>query len=445
MSKGRRKIRLPDQPVRVTIESLSHDGRGVARVEGKTVFVDGALPGEEVSFLYTRRVRKHDEGRVSELHSVSVHRVEPKCDAFAICGGCSLQHLAPEQQILAKQQTLLDNLQRIGKVQPGRVLAPLTGPVWGYRNKARLGVKYVRKKGRVLVGFREKRSPYLADIARCEVLHAAVGPRLGELAELIQGMAARERIAQIEVAVGDDSEVLVFRNLDPLSPADTQKLVDYGNQTGLHIYLQPAGPDSIALLWPERSELCYRLPDYDLTLRFLPTDFTQVNPAINPPMIRQALQLLDLQPRHRVLDLFCGLGNFTLPMARHAAQVTGVEGEAGLVQRARDNAAANGLNNVDYHAVDLAGDVLHQPWMRPSYDRILLDPPRSGAQEIVAQLGKFGAGRIVYVACHPGSLARDAGILVHELGYRLAAAGVMDMFPHTAHVESMAVFERQDG
>jgi 23S rRNA (uracil1939-C5)-methyltransferase len=445
MSKRQRKARLPDQPVRVSIESLAHDGRGVARVEGKTVFVDGALAGEEVSFLYARRARKHDEGRVSELHSVSAHRVEPKCAAFAVCGGCGLQHLAPEQQILAKQQTLLENLQHIGKVQPGRVLEPLTGPIWGYRNKARLGVKYVRKKGRVLVGFREKRSPYLADIARCEVLHAAVGPRLGELAELIQGMEARERIAQIEVAVGDDSAVLVFRNLDPLSPADTRTLVDYARQTGLHIYLQPAGPDSIELLWPEHSELGYRLPDYDLTLRFQPTDFTQVNPAINSPMIRQALQLLDVQPQHRVLDLFCGLGNFTLPLARHAAQVTGVEGEVALVERARDNAAANGIHNVDYHAVDLTGDVLHQPWMQNRYDRILLDPPRSGAQGIVAQLGKLGAVRIVYVACHPASLARDAGLLVHELGYRLAAAGVMDMFPHTAHVESMAVFERQDG
>jgi 23S rRNA (uracil1939-C5)-methyltransferase len=445
MSKRQNKTRLPDQPVRVSIESLAHDGRGVARVDGKTVFVDGALPGEEVSFLYTRRARKHDEGRVSALHSVSVHRVEPKCAAFAICGGCSLQHLAPEQQILAKQQSLLDNLQRIDKVQPERVLDALTGPVWGYRNKARLGVKYVRKKGRVLVGFREKRAPYLADIARCEVLHAAVGPRLGELAELIQGMEARERIAQIEVAVGDDSAALVFRNLDPLSAADTETLVDYARHTGLHVYLQPAGPDSIELLWPGRSELCYRLADYDLTLRFLPTDFTQVNPAINPPMIRQALQLLELDPQHRVLDLFCGLGNFTLPMARHAAHVVGVEGEAALVQRARDNAAANGINNVDYHVVDLAGEVLRQPWMQGRYDRILLDPPRSGAADIVAQVGKLGAARIVYVACHPASLARDAGILVHELGYRLAAAGVMDMFPHTAHVESMAVFERQDG
>ncbi len=431
--------------MRVSIESLAHDGRGVARVEGKTVFVDGALPEEEVSFLYTRRARKHDEGRVCELHTTSSDRVEAKCEAFAVCGGCSLQHLAPRQQILAKQQTLLDNLERIGKAEPQRVLEPLTGPVWGYRNKARLGVKYVRKKGRVLVGFREKRSPYLADIARCEVLHASVGPRLGELAELIQGMAARERIAQIEVAAGDDSTALVFRNLDPLSPDDTRELVDYAQQTGLHLYLQPAGPDSIELLWPETSELGYRLADHGVSMHFLPTDFTQVNPAINPPMIRQALGLLEPGANDRVLDLFCGLGNFTLPIARSAARVVGVEGEAGLVQRARDNAAANGIENVEYHAVDLGQDLSGQPWMRQRYDRILLDPPRSGAAEIVSQLGGLGAPRLVYVSCHPASLARDAGILVQELGYRLAAAGVMDMFPHTAHVESMALFEKRDG
>jgi 23S rRNA (uracil1939-C5)-methyltransferase len=303
----------------------------------------------------------------------------------------------------------------------------------------------VRKKGRVLVGFREKRSPYLADIARCEVLHPSLGTRLAELSELIQAMEARERIAQIEVAVGESAAALVFRNLDPLSPADRQRLVAYGAQTGLHLYLQPAGPDSIELLWPEPSELYYRLPDHDLTLHFRPTDFTQVNPGINPPMVRQALELLDLKTKHQVLDLFCGLGNFTLPIARRVARVVGVEGEAGLVQRARDNAAANGLKNVAYHAVDLSADPLEQPWMQQRYDRILLDPPRSGALEILLHLGKTGAQRIVYVSCHPGSLARDAGILVHELGYRLAAAGVMDMFPHTAHVESMALFAKQDG
>jgi len=442
MSKRSRKPKLPNYPVRAVIESLSHDGRGVTHVEGKTTFVDGALPGEEISFLYTHKSRKHDEGRVCEIFSASPERVEPRCAHFDICGGCSLQHQAAEKQIVSKQQALLDNLERIGKVRPVQVLKPLTGPVWGYRNKARLGVKYVRKKGRVLVGFREKRAPYLADIRRCEVLHPSVGERIESLAALVQGLQARERIAQIEVAVGDEVSVLVFRNLDALSSADSQALKDYAQATGLHIYLQPGGPDSIELLWPQSSQLSYRLPAFSLELRFLPTDFTQVNPAINQPMIEQALSLLQLAPAHRVLDLFCGLGNFTLPIARHVAGVTGVEGDAALVQRARDNAVHNAIGNCDYQVVDLGEDPGEQPWMQCSYDRVLLDPPRSGAQEIVKHLGKLGAERIVYVSCHPGSLARDAGVLVNELGYTLQAAGVMDMFPHTAHVESMALFVR---
>lgn len=445
MSKRRRKPKLPNYPVRVTVESMSHDGRGVAHVDGKAVFIDGALPGEELSFLYTARSRKHDEGRLCELFQASEQRVEPKCAHFEICGGCSLQHQHPDSQILSKQQTLLDNLERIGKVRPERILDALTGPAWGYRNKARLGVKYVRKKGRVLVGFREKRKPYLADIQRCEVLHPSVGERLEELANLIQGMEARERIAQIEVAVGEQATALVFRHLDPLSEGDRQILRDYAQQTGLHIWLQPGGPDTVAPFWPQDSQLSYHLQDHDIEMPFRPTDFTQVNVEINRAMIHQALTLLDIEKDSRVLDLFCGLGNFTLPMARRAAQVTGVEGDAGLVQRARENAAHNAIRNVDYHAVDLTQEPGGQVWMRQTYDRILLDPPRSGAQEMMPFVASLGATRIVYVSCHPGSLARDAGLLVNEYGYRLVATGVMDMFPHTAHVESMALFEKTDG
>lgn len=433
---------MPADPVMACIESLSHDGRGVVHIDGKTTFVDGALPGEEISFVYTARTRKFDEGRVCGIFSASPERVEPRCAHFGMCGGCSLQHQAAERQIFGKQQSLLDSLERIGKVEPRRLLQPLTGPVWGYRNKARLGVKFVKKKGRVLVGFREKRTPYLADIRRCEVLHPSVGERIEALAELIQSLETRERIAQIEVAVGDDAAALVFRNLDPLPAGDSDRLKDWARETGLHIYLQPAGPDSIELLWPECSQLSYRLPVYDVELRFLPTDFTQVNPAINQPMITQALSLLEVEVSHRVLDLFCGLGNFTLPLARRADSVTGVEGDAALVQRARDNARRNGIGNACFHAVDLNEDPGAHTWMQQSYDRILLDPPRSGAQEMVRHLGRLRAGRLVYVSCHPGSLARDAGVLVHELGYTLAAVGVMDMFPHTAHVESMALFVR---
>ncbi|VAW79322.1 23S rRNA (uracil(1939)-C(5))-methyltransferase [hydrothermal vent metagenome] len=442
MSKRRRKPKLPNYPVRVTIESMTHDGRGVAHVEGKAVFVDGALPGEELSFMYTARSRKHDEGRLCELFQASDQRVEPKCEYFEICGGCSLQHQSPEGQILGKQQILLDNLERIGKVRPERVLASLTAPVWGYRNKARLGVKYVRKKGRVLVGFREKRKPFLADIRQCEVLHPSVGLRLDELAKMIQGMEARERIAQIEVAVGEKTTTLVFRNLDPLSDGDTQILKDYAQQSGLHIWLQPGGPDTVAPLWPQDSQLSYHLQDHDIEMQFQPTDFTQVNVEINRSMILQALDLLEIDSDSRVLDLFCGLGNFTLPLARRAAHVTGVEGDVGLVQRARENATRNGINNVEYHAVDLTQDPAGQSWMQQKYDRILLDPPRSGAQEMMPYIAALGAERIIYVSCHPGSLARDADQLVNEHGYRLVAAGAMDMFPHTAHVESMALFEK---
>lgn len=445
MSRRRRKPKLPNYPVRVLVESMTHDGRGVAHVEGKAVFIDGALPGEELSFLYTGKSRKHDEGKLCELFQASAQRVEPKCAHFDICGGCSLQHQHPAAQIKTKQQTLLDNLERIGKVTPERVLDALTGPVWGYRHKARLGVKYVRKKGRVLVGFREKRKPFLADIRRCEVLHPSVGERLEELARMIQGMQARERIAQIEVAVGEQATVLVFRNLDPLSESDTQILKDYAAQTGLHIWLQPGGPDTVAPLWPEDSQLSYHLQDHDIEMQFQPTDFTQVNVDINRAMIRQALALLEPGNDDRVLDLFCGLGNFTLPLARHAAHVTGVEGDIGLVQRARENAARNRIDNVEYHAVDLTQDPAGQHWMQQKYDRVLLDPPRSGAQEMIPHIAALGAERIVYVSCHPGSLARDAGLLVNEQGYRLVAAGVMDMFPHTAHVESMALFEKPHG
>ena len=442
MARRNRKPKLPNFPVRAEIESLSHDGRGVAHIEGKTVFIDGALPGEEISFFYTGRSRKHDTGKVCEIFTASEHRVEPKCAHAAICGGCSLQHMAPEQQIAYKQQTLLDNLQRIGQVTPETVLAPLSGPYWGYRHKARLGVKHVRKKGRVLVGFREKGGRYLADLTRCEVLHESVGPRLQELGKLIQGMEALERIAQIEVAIGDCVTVLILRNLDPLSVADTDILRDYAQQTGLHIHLQPKGPDSVHPLYPEQTELAYRIPDFDLKMVFEATDFTQVNPDINLKMINQALTLLELNATDNVLDLFCGLGNFTLPIAKQADGVTGVEGDTALVQRAWDNARRNAIENAWFAVTDLSEDPAQQQWMQNSYNKILIDPPRSGAAEMMPHIAALNPERIVYVSCHPGTLARDAGMLVNDHGYKLVSAGVMDMFPHTTHVESMALLMR---
>jgi len=437
-----RKPRPPAEPVEVAIDSLSHDGRGVGRIDGKAVFVDGALPGERVRCRLVAKHRTYDEGVAETVIEASPLRVEPRCAHAGVCGGCSLQHLAPEAQIDAKQQVLLDNLARIGKVAPGDILPPLRGPHWGYRTKARLGAKFVRKQQRALVGFREKHKPYLAELTRCEVLHPLIGERIAGLTELIGSLEARERIPQIEIAVGDEAAALVFRNLDPLSEHDMGLLRDYGERTGLHIHLQPAGPDSVHLLWPERSELTYALPAYGLRLAFQPTDFTQVNRAINGAMIDLTLELLDVQPDDRVLDLFCGLGNFTLPLARRCAHVVGVEGEAGLVQRARDNAARNGVGNAEFHAADLAGDVHIYPWLKQGFDKLLLDPPRSGAMEVMPVIARLGFRRIVYVSCNPGSLARDAGLLVHEHGYRLVRAGVMDMFPHTTHVESIAVFER---
>ncbi len=442
MSKRTRRQRLPAPCERITIESLGHDGRGVAHRDGKAVFIDAALPGEEVAFEYLATHRKYDEGRVTGVLRPSRDRVEPKCPHFGVCGGCSLQHMAAAAQIGSKQQVLLDNLQHIGKVEPAMLLDPLTGPVWGYRTKARLGVRHVIKKGRVLVGFREKRSALLADLKGCEVMHPSVGRRIDELAQLIDGLDARGRIPQIEVAVAEAVTALVFRNLDPLGAADLESLRQFGVRMGIHVYLQPSGPDSVQLLWPDESTLVYRLPGQAIEIEFRPTDFTQINPAINVQIASRVLELLDLADTHRVLELFCGLGNFTLPVARHAGEVTGVEGDAGLVSRARENALRNGLHNVSFHAADLAERVTEAPWAGVAYDRVLLDPPRSGAAAVMDLLGNIRPERMVYISCHPGSLARDADRLVNEFGYRLQATGVMDMFPHTAHVESIALFER---
>ena len=426
----------------VDVVDMTHDGRGVARVEGKAVFVAGALPGERVRMLVEVRKKHFDEGRCLQVLQPSPDRVEPKCAHFGRCGGCSLQHLRAESQIGVKQRVLQENLERIGHVQAERWLAPLTDQPWGYRRKARLGVKYVAKKGKALVGFRETNPRFLAELQTCEVLVPAVGERIGELAELVQSLDAREHIAQIEVASGDAQTVLVFRHLQPLSSADRERLQAFGQHAGLGVLLQSAGVDSVQALWPEHINLEFRIPAYDITLKFKPLDFVQVNAGMNQRMIDLALQLLDPQPQDRILDLFCGLGNFTLPIARRAANVVGVEGDAGLVRRARENAALNGLPNAEFHAADLTQDVRTQPWVSGGFNKLLLDPPRSGADAVIPQLPLEGVQRIVYVSCHPASLARDAGVLVRDYGFQLKAAGVMDMFPHTGHVESIVLFER---
>lgn len=424
------------------MESLSHDGRGVAHVAGKTLFIQGALPGERVRVAYQRLHSKFDEARTEAVLEASADRVAAHCPHFGVCGGCSLQHLAPVAQRALKEQTLLDNLRHFGGLAPEHVLPPLTGPEWSYRRKARLGVRYVAKKGGVLVGFREKGSGLLTDLERCDVLVESVGQRIRALRDLITALDAREQIPQVEMAEGDHATVLVFRNLVPLGPADRARLEAFGRACDLRIHLQPGGPDSVEpLTEADRVTLDYHLAEYDVTLTFQPTDFTQVNSELNDAMVARALELLDPRPEDRVLDLFCGLGNFTLPLARRAGTVVGVEGDEAMVARAEENARRNGLANATFHAADLSADFSSEPWAREGFAKVLLDPPRTGALEMVRHLPAFGARRVVYVSCNPATLARDAGVLVQEGGYRLVSAGIMDMFPHTTHVESIALFE----
>jgi 23S rRNA (uracil1939-C5)-methyltransferase len=439
--------RIDQTPFQIDILDLSHDGRGVARrPDGKAVFVAGALPGETVLAQQTARQRSFDEAKTLEVLVASPDRVSARCDHFGTCGGCALQHLDEAKQIHAKQRVLLENLERIGHVTPETVLPPLTDAAWGYRRKGRFSVRRVEKKDKTLVGFRENDPRFVADIAECHTVIPQIGSKIAALSALIDGMDARRDIPQVEFIAGDPQDgfsgiALVFRHLQPLSERDRDALAGFGGEHGFAIFLQPGGIDSVHALWPADPRLAFRLPQWDIELQFRPLDFIQVNAGLNQKMIAAALGLLDAQPGERVLDLFCGLGNFTLPLARTAAQVVGVEGDAGLIRRARENAAHNHLDNVEFHAADLATDLSGHTWMRAGFDRLLLDPPRSGADVVLKQLPLKGLKRIVYVSCHPGSLARDAGYLVNERGWTLRAAGVMDMFPHTAHVESIAMFE----
>lgn len=441
--------RLDPSPQTVSILDLSHDGRGVARWPqghanaGKTVFVAGALPGETVAVRQTARSRHFDQATALQVLEASPDRVAPRCPHFGVCGGCVLQHLAEHRQIAYKQQVLLDNLQRIGHVAPRTVLPPLRGEAWGYRRKGRFSVRRVEKKDKTLVGFREQDPRFVTDLRECHVVVPQLGFRLEALGRLVDGLHARRDIPQIEFIAGDHATALVFRHLQPLSAADARALLAFGAEHGLAIFLQPGGVDSVHPLAGDAPPLSFRLPQWDVELQFRPLDFIQVNGPLNQAMIARALELLEVQAGERVLDLFCGLGNFTLPLARAvgAGSVVGVEGDAGLVQRARDNAARNGVANAQFHAADLAQDLAGQPWLKAGFDRLLLDPARSGALEALRQLPLQGIQRIVYVSCHPGSLARDAGWLVNQAGWTLREAGVMDMFPHTAHVESIAVFD----
>ena len=437
----RRKRREPET---ATITAVTHDGRGIAADGGKKAFVAGALEGETVTFVRRKSHRNFDDAELLEIHEPSPDRIEAKCEAYGRCGGCALQHVGTERQRAIKEQTLRDNLERIGRVEPATWLEPMTGPEWHYRRRARLAVKDVHGKGRVLVGFRERHAPFITDMRRCEVLAQPVDGLIEPLSELIGGLSVRARLPQIEVAVADNAVALVFRVLDPPTGEDEARFRDFGETHGLRIYLQTGGLDTVSLLHPDSvgEPLYYTLPEFDISVDFEPIDFVQVNGGINQRMVHFAVEQLAVGADDRVLDLFCGIGNFSLPLARRAGRVLGVEGLESLTRRAGDNAAANGLDNVSFRVADLAKIDGTESWVREGWDRMLLDPARSGAAEVVTRMHLFAPQRIVYVSCHPGTLARDAGTLVHEQSYRLESAGIIDMFPHTAHVESIAVFTK---
>ena len=430
-----------------TIESLDQEGRGIARRDGKTIFIEGALTGETVTASVYRKKPSYENANVQRILRESAQRVTPQCVNFGNCGGCSLQHLDARAQVAAKQRVLEDNLRHIGKVSAGQMLAPLHGPAWGYRRRARLTARYVIKKGGSLIGFHEKRSSFVADMQSCEVLPPHISILLPLLRELVGGLSIRERMPQIEIACGDVADVLVFRVLEPPSDADKTLFKAFAQAHRVHVYLQSKGPETAQPLWPEQpADLYYTLPEFNVKMPFFPTEFTQVNHEVNRVLVHRALMLLAPQAGERVADMFCGIGNFSLPIARSGAQVTGIEGSASLVKRAAENAAYNGLSDkVRYQTMNLfemTADVFATLCTPGRFDRMLIDPPRDGAAELVKSLVSAPPARIVYVSCNPATLARDASMLVHEQGYSLSAAGVVNMFPHTAHVESIAVFDR---
>ncbi|MCP5143859.1 MAG: 23S rRNA (uracil(1939)-C(5))-methyltransferase RlmD [Gammaproteobacteria bacterium] len=426
-----------DPLLTLEIERLTHEGRGVAHLNGKTVFVTGALPGEQVLARRVRKHRRYEEAVTVEVQRAAEIRVAEQCAHAAVCGGCSLQHMPADEQIRFKQSVLADLFQHQAHIQPARWLAPLTGPAFGYRRRMRLAAKHVEAKGGVLVGFREKGGRYLTDMHACPVLAAPMGELIQPLRDLLGGLSIAGQIPQLEAAVADNAVALVVRHLADLSHSDVASLQAFGQLHAIDIWLQPGGPATIHPLSGDARTLSYEVDG--ITLEFSPVDFTQVNNDINRQMVAQAMALLDAGPDDHVLDLFCGLGNFSLPLARRARFVTGIEGDAGLVALATRNAANNGITNAAFKVADLTKDMSAVP---ADISRVLLDPPRSGALEALQAMNLHGVDRVVYVSCNPMTLARDSEVLVKQHGYRLTAAGVMDMFPHTAHVESMALFER---
>jgi len=436
--------RRPAPTVVATVEDLDDAGRGIVHIDGKPVQIDGALVGERVVCRPGRGRRRAQRAELVEVLIGASARIEPVCPHFGACGGCRLQHMPRDAQLAWKQQGLHRAFIEHGRLEPDDFMDPLIGPSTGYRRRARLGVKYVPGKGGALVGFREKSGAKLAELEACAVLEPRVGGEIKNIRHMIDKLDIRQRMPQLEVAMGDAGTALVLRHLEPLSSNDRGVLVDFVRERNWQLYVQPGGADSVQPLWPANPPpLSYSLPDFDLVLEFLPMDFIQVNAAMNHALVRAAVKHLDVRPDSRVLDLYCGIGNFTLAVARGAAHVTGVEGDAALVNRAMANARRNRIDNVTFVRADLSVVNDQWDWWNETWDRLLLDPPRSGAGELLGALGRGRPQRIVYVSCNPQTLAHDAGLLVHQKGYRLSHAGVVDMFPHTAHCESIAVFERR--
>lgn len=427
------------------VESLDHEGRGIAHVDGKAIFIEGGLPGERVEYLSHRKKPSYEQAQAIRILRSSSQRTVPPCPHFGVCGGCSMQHLEPAAQAAVKQRVLEDALWHLGKLRPGEIYPPISGAALGYRQRARLSVRLVPKKGGVLVGFHEKRSSYVAVMESCIVLPSVVSKLLPDLKTLLATMSIPDRLPQIEIAAGDGQVALVLRHLEPLTVDDHARLRRFADTHGIVWYLQPKGPSSVQLFHPaDAPELAYSLPEHGLQLRFNPTEFTQVNHGVNRILVRRAMALLAPVAGERIADMFCGLGNFTLPIAYGGASVVGIEGSRELVERARGNAELNRLDHACSFAVANLFEITANSLAELGhFDKMLLDPPREGAIALVKALGDDSPHRIVYVSCQPATLARDAAILVHEKGYRLRGAGIANMFPHTSHVESIALFDRE--
>jgi 23S rRNA (uracil1939-C5)-methyltransferase len=443
MRRSRKK--LSDQPFEVEIKSLDAKGMGIAEHAGKKLKVYDALPGEIVSVRHLFGRSQRGKAEYLEVLTPSADRIEPRCPHFGYCGGCSLQHMSMQAQLARKESTLFQHLKDLGQLEPAVKYPPLSGPEWNYRRKARLSVRDVAAKQRVLVGFRERNGRFVADMSECHILRSEVADSLAAITALMESLDCRGTIPQIEVACGDQQFALIIRHLEELSSADTERMRSFAGDTGIGIYLQSAGPDSVVLLAPEDLQLEFAIEPLDLRFHFEPLDFTQVNGELNQLMVMRAMELLDPQPEDRILDLFCGLGNFTLPLATGAGQVVGVEGSEEMVERGGSNASLNGLSNVSFHATDLYQPCDVAPWPVANYSKVLLDPPRSGAQELLPWIAASDVKRVLYISCNPETLARDADILVNKHGFKLRGAGIINMFPHTPHSEAIALFERNIG